>query len=165
MRKLCRMSEREADRAQPERLRKQAVVALVSDANREVSPEFRRHLRQHDAAPGLFTGAELTAVARSGLESAIARAVVVGRGVDAVDAISEALSERSESYVREQKCQLVADRHPSATLASASVQQACNEALLVASAIILDGRSLPRTSQRPALTDNLLAQPGSGATP
>ncbi len=48
VRKLCRMAEREADRGHPERLRQQAVAALLSDAEREISPEFRRRLREHD---------------------------------------------------------------------------------------------------------------------
>ena len=163
VRKLCRMSEREADQAQPERLRRQAVVALVSDANREISPEFRRRLREHDAVPGFFGAGELAAAARSGFEADIARAVVIGRGVDAIDAISNALRHRSDAYLREQRCQLVADRCPDATKASASVQKACDEALLVAATFIFDGCSPPKVSQRPMLTENLLAQPRPGA--
>lgn len=51
VRKLCGMAEREADRVHPERLRGQAVVALMFDAEREISPEFLRRLREHDTAP------------------------------------------------------------------------------------------------------------------
>jgi hypothetical protein len=75
VRKLCRMAEREADRAHPDRLFAQAVEALVSDAGREVSPDFRRRLREHDAAPSLFGANDLAAVARTGVEAEIARSI------------------------------------------------------------------------------------------
>ncbi len=48
------MAEREADRVRPDRLRGQAVVAFVSDGRKEISREFWRRLREHDAAPTLF---------------------------------------------------------------------------------------------------------------
>src|SRR5258708_38328117 len=69
VRMLCRMAEREADRAQPERLRRQAVAALVSDAGRELSPVFLRRLREHDSAPRLFGADQIAAAAPSGLEA------------------------------------------------------------------------------------------------
>src|SRR5712671_6161965 len=82
VRKLCRMAEREADRAHPERLLQQAVVAFVSDADREISPEFRRRLREHDSAPSLFGVSDLAESARTRLEADIARGIEAGQGVD-----------------------------------------------------------------------------------
>lgn len=124
VRKLCRMAERAADRAHPERLRAQAVVAFVSDANKEISPEFRRQLHRHDAAPTFFGAGELKAVARSALEADVAAHIQAYSGADAIDAISDALRRRSEGYRREQKCRLVANRYPDTSLASAAVRKA-----------------------------------------
>jgi hypothetical protein len=163
VRKLCRMAEREADRAHRDRLRRQAVAALVSDAGREISPEFRRRLREHDAAPSLFGANDLAAAARTGLEDEIARNIDFGHSVDSTDAVCDALRRRSEGYAREQKCQLVADRHPNATIASESVKKACNDGALIAATLILAGQSAPKTNSRIRLTENLLVQPNSGA--
>lgn len=74
------MSEREADRAHPERLLQQAVVALGCDADREISPEFRRRLRQHNSAPNLFDAHDLAESARTELEIDIARNIQAGPG-------------------------------------------------------------------------------------
>jgi len=157
------MAEREADRAHPERLRRQAVAALVSVAGREISPEFRRLLREHDAVPSLFGANELAASARTGLEADIARNIDAGHGVDSIDAVCEALGRRGEGYAREQKCQLVADRHPNASIASEYVREACVDGALVAATLILGGRPAPRISNRVLASENLLAEPSSGA--
>ncbi len=163
--KLCRMAEREADRARPERLRRQAVAALVSDASREISPEFRRRLREHDAVPSLFDANELTVSARTGLEAEIARNISAGCGVDSVDAVREALRWRGEGYAREQKCRLVADRHPNASIASESVKNALCDGASIAATLILDGRPAPRISDRVVVSENLLPQPRTGGVP
>src|SRR5690348_13512368 len=109
VRKLCRMSERDADRLRPERLKEQAVEALVSDASREISADFIREL---GSAPSLFRKSNLEKAARTGLEVDIARNV--GEGSEPKDAIGDALRRRGENYSREQKCTLIADRHPNA---------------------------------------------------
>ncbi len=157
------MAEREADRARPERLRLQAVAALISDAKREISPTFLRHLRQHDASPRLFAAGEIAAVAQSGLESDIARSIGAGLGVDSTDAVCDALRRRGGNYAREQKCQLIADRHPAATAASDCVERACNEAVLVAATVVLNCDRMPRADNRVRLDENLLARPNGGA--
>jgi hypothetical protein len=154
VRKLCRMSEREADRARPDRLREQAVAAFVSEASREISPEFRKRLRDHDATPTLFSARELGKLARLGLEAVVASNV--GNGADPTGAICDALRQRGEGYVREQKCQLIADRHPSATSASESVRKAFDEGSPVAARLILAGQSVAKTGNRVQLTENLL---------
>ena len=87
------MAEREADRARPERLHQQAVVALVSDADREISPEFRRRLREHDRAPSFFDANELAESARSGLEIDITQNLQAGQGFDSTNAVRDARSE------------------------------------------------------------------------
>ena len=162
VRKLCRMAEREADRAQPDLLRRQAITALISDANREISSEFRRRLRDHSVAPGLFGARELAISAKTGLEAAIAGNIEAGYGIDVIDAICDALRRRGEGYAREQKCQLVADRHPYATIASESVKKACGDGALIAARLILDGQSAPPIHSRVRVTDNLLPQLASG---
>jgi hypothetical protein len=73
------MAEREADRARSERLRRQAVVALASDASREISPQFLQQLRGHDAAPSLFGASELAMSARTGFEVEIVRNISAGQ--------------------------------------------------------------------------------------
>jgi len=158
------MAEREADRAQPERLRRQAVAALVSDAGRELSPGFLRRLREHNTAPRLFGAGKIAAAAQSGLESDIARTLVVGRGVDSTDALCDALRRRGEGYAREQRCQLIADRHAAANVASANVKTACDESALVAATLILSGESAPRIDHRVQLSENLLTGQNSGAS-
>jgi len=161
VRKLCRMAEREADRAHPDRLRQQAVAALVSDAGGEISPEFRRRLREHDAAPSLFSANDLATAARTGLEAEIARNINARHGIDSM--VCEALRRRGEGYAREQKCRLVADRHPNASIASESVKKAFDDCALVAATLILDGRPAPRISDRVLVSENLLPQSRSGA--
>jgi hypothetical protein len=161
VRKLYRMAEREADRAHPDRLLAQAVEALVSDAGREISRNFRRQLLEHDAAPSLFGAKDLAAAARTGLEAEIARSIDGGHGMPSMDAVRDALYRRGEGYAREQKCQLVADRHPDATIASESVKKAFDAGSLVAAAMILAGLSVPKMSSV-RLNENLLAQPSSG---
>jgi hypothetical protein len=149
------MAERAADRAHPERPRQQAVVALVSEGDREISPEFSRRLREHDRAPGFFDANELAESARSGLEIDIARNMQAGQGVDSTNAVGEALRRRAESYSREQKCKLIADRDPEASIASGAVKKACDEGALTAARRILEGQSSPDQrsgshGQRPA---------------
>jgi hypothetical protein len=157
------MAERQADRARPDLLCQQAVAALVSDADREVSPDFRRMLREHDAAPSLFGPSELTTVARTPLEADIARNIELGEGIASTDAICDALRRRGEGYAREQKCRLVACRHPYATVASESVKKACNDSAPVAATLILTGQSAPKANKRVRLSEDLLAQRTSGA--
>ena len=163
VRKLCRMAEREADRAHPERLLKQAVVAFVSDANREISQEFHRRLREHDSAPSLFGASDLAKSARTGLESDIARSIEAGQRVDPTDALRDALRRRGESYSREQKCRLIADRHPDASIASRSVKKACDEGAVIAAKRIMDGQRVPQINDRVSLNEDLLGRPGSEA--
>jgi hypothetical protein len=163
--KLCRMAEREADRGRPGRLREQAVAALRADAGREISPEFRRCLRQHDANPGFFDASEFTRSARSRLEADIARVFEAHSGVGSGDAICEALRRLCESYALEQKCKLITDRNPNASIVLASVAQAFNEAAPIAARLVLDGEPAPRISDRVRLEENLLLRPGSVASP
>jgi len=112
------MAEREADRAHPERLRVQAVVAFSSEAEREISQEFRRWLRQHDSAPGLFDTSELAALAQGGLEVEIARNLEAGVAVDLMEATRSAFRQRGERYVREVRRKLITDRRPDASIVS-----------------------------------------------
>jgi hypothetical protein len=165
VRKLCRMAEREADRSHADRLCRQAVAALVSDAGRKISPEFRRRLREHSASPNLFGANDLTAAAWAGLETEIARNIDVGHGVDAMDALCDALRRLGEGYAREQKCQLVTDRHPCATIASESVKKAFDDGALEAATLIMAGQSAPKTNNRVRLTENLLVQSSSEVGP
>lgn len=162
VRKLCRMAERDADRARPDLLRKQALAALVSHASEEISPDFRRQLRERDARPSLFATSELATAARTSLEAEIAQNIEGSRGVPSRDAICDALRRRGEGYAREQRCQLIADRHPHATVASESVKKACSEVASAAAELILAGRPAPRTSGRIGLAENLLAQSSKG---
>lgn len=157
------MAEREADRAHSDRLVQQAITALVSDAGREISPEFRRRLRNHDASPGLFDSKDLAASAQTGLEAEISRSIELS--ADSTRAVSEALRRRGEGYAREQKCQLVADRHPNATIASESVKRAFYEGAMAAASLILAGQPAVNTNNRLQLTENLLGPPTSGANP
>jgi hypothetical protein len=162
VRKLCLMAEREADRVRPDRLREQAVAALISDADREISPDFRRRLRDHSKTPGLFSANEIVTAARTGLETEIARNIDFGNAVDPTDAVRDALRRRGEGYVREQKCALVADRHPYATLASEGPKKAFEDGAPIAATLILTGQSPPNKNNRVQLTENLLARPASG---
>lgn len=165
VRKLCRMTEREADRARPDLLCRQAVTALLSDAHREISSDFCEKLRARDAAPDLFAADELTAMARTGLEVDIARNVRHNQALASSEAIHEALCRRSEGYGREQKCQLIADRHPYATAASESFQKACDDGALRAASLVLAGQPVSKANRRVRLSENLLAQPMNGAGP
>ncbi len=83
--------------------------------------------------------------------------------MDSTDALCEAIRLRGDSYVREQKCQLIADRHPAATMASDSVKKAWDEAAPIAAAVILNGDRGPRNDNRVRLDEDLLARPSSGA--
>jgi hypothetical protein len=156
------MAEREADRACPERLRQYAVVVLVSVTSKEISPEFRGRLQEHNVAPSLFGASELASSSRSGLERAIVQNISAGRGVNVVDAIREALRQRGAGYAREQKCRLVTDCHPYASISSESVKKAFDDTALAAAVLILDGRPAPRISDRVAVNENVLPQPRGG---
>jgi hypothetical protein len=156
------MAERVADRAHPERLRDQALAALSTDAEKEVSAEFRRQLRQREAAPGLFDASELVASAKSGLEAAIAQNVEAGVAIDSVEATRSALRERGENYVREQTRELIADRYPKVSVVSGAVRAAFEEAALPAAMLILDGRPAPRIENRVRLDEDLRAPRASG---
>ena len=165
VRKLCRMVEREADRARPERLCQQAVTVLAALGGQEISPVFRRKLEMREAAPDLFAASELAAMASTGWEAEIARGIGLDPALDATRAVCDALRRRIEGYSREQTSQLIADRHPNATAASESFKKACNDAVPTAAALILAGQPAPRTDTRVRLSENLLAQPASGAGP
>jgi hypothetical protein len=160
VRKLADMTEREADRAHPERLCQHAITALMSDAGREISPEFRRSLRQHDITPCLFGPTELAATARTGLEEQIIQNI--NAGSNSLDAVHGALLRRSEGYAREQRCRLIVDRHPNASVASESFKTACNDGASIAAKLILDGLPAPRGANRVLASENLLAQRSSG---
>ena len=165
---LCRMAEREADRAQPERLRSQAVrgLGVWTRGRREaLACVPAAPFREHDAAPRLFGAGEIAAAAQTWLESDIARAVASGRGVDSTDALRDAFRRRGEGYALEQKCQLIADRHPAATLAPQSVKAACDEGALIAATLILSGQTMPRINPRVRLNDDLLGHRNGGAAP
>jgi hypothetical protein len=163
VRKLCRMAEREADRAQLERLRLQALVAFSSEAEREISQEFRRRLRQHDEAPGLFDASELAASAQAGLEVDIARNLEAGVVVDSTEATRSALRQRSEGYVRELRRKLITDRRPDARMVSGIVKDAFDEAALPAAKLILDAHRAPRIENRVRLDEDLRAPRDRGA--
>jgi hypothetical protein len=165
VRKLCRMAEREADRAHPGRLFRQAVAALVSEGDREISPEFRRRLGEHDRAPSFFDASDLAESARSGLEVDIARNIQAGQGIDSTSAICNALRRRAERHSREQICQLIADRQPEASIASAAVKEACDQGALTAARRILAGGPSSQVSDRVRIDEDLLVRPGSGARP
>jgi hypothetical protein len=165
VRKLCRMAEREADRAHPDRLLRQAVAALVSEGNREISLENRQGLREHDRAPGFFDARDLAESARSGLEVDIARNIQAGQAVDSTSAICNALRRRAERHCRELKCKLIADRHPEASIVSAAVEKACYQGALTAARRILADELSPQVSDRVRIDDDLLVRPGSGARP
>lgn len=157
------MAEREADRVRPDRLRRQAVAAFVSDARREISPEFRRQLRDHDAATSLFIAKDLAAAARTGLEIEIARNIDFGEDAGSTAAVRDALRRRGDAYAREQRCRLVAERNPHTTLASESVKKACDDGAAHAAALILAGRPAPDENNRVRLTENLIVQNSNGA--
>jgi hypothetical protein len=165
VRKLCRMAEREADRAHPERLRRQAAEALASDADREFVSEFRRRLRQHESAPNLFDAHELAESARTGLEIDVARNIQAGPGVDSADALSDALRRRGERYSGEHKCQLIVDRHPEASIVSEALKRACAEAAPIAARRILDGQPARQINDRVRVDEDLLVRHSDGAWP
>jgi hypothetical protein len=155
------MAEREADRVRPDRLRRQAIAALLLDAGREISPEFHRRLREHDAVPTLFGARELAAVARTGLETDIARNIDFGQSADSTAAVRDALRQGGEAYSREQRCQLIAERHPNATIVSECAKKACDGAP-DAAALILAGRPFPKANNQVRLTEDLLVQATGG---
>jgi hypothetical protein len=109
VRKLCLMAEREADRVRLDRLREQAVAALISDANREISPEFRRWLRDHSKAPGLFSANELFTATRTGL-----RAVAV-RAIAAMAEFARLADSPDGALAVQREAQLISPANPEAT--------------------------------------------------
>jgi hypothetical protein len=119
------MAERQADRNNPDRLRDQAVSALEFDANREISLRFLERLRERDAALGLFDSGDLIRMAQSDLECRIARSIEAAPRTESIIALADAFHHRCESFAREQKYQLIADRHPQASLISACMRTAC----------------------------------------
>jgi hypothetical protein len=156
------MAEREADRAHPERLREQALAAFTSEAESGMSTEFRRRLQQHVLAPGLFDANELAASAQTGLEVEIARNIESRVAVDSVEATRSALCQRGENYNRELKRKLITDRCPNASIVSAAVKAAFDEAALPAAELILQGRPAPRIENRVRLNEDLRGPLGSG---
>lgn len=162
VRKLCRMAEREADRIRPGRLRCQAIEAFVSVGRKEISPEFHRQLREHDVAPTLFGAQELVESARTGLETDIARNIELSPSADSTAAVRDAFRQRGGAYALEQRCQLITERHPYATIVSESVRQAFDQGAPEAAILILAGRSLPNAVDHVRLTENLLLQTNRG---
>lgn len=165
MRKLGRMAEREADRAHPERLRQQAVTALVSEVSKDISTDFLHKVREFNSEPEFFSAEKLQAAARSRVEVEIAQAVAIDNNADAIDAISDALRLRTDACSREQKCHLIADRHPEASKVAAAFRKACDDAILVASVFILEGRKPPRQRKSSMLAENLLLGNNLGSAP
>jgi hypothetical protein len=157
------MAERDADRAHPERLRVQAVVAFSSEAEREISQEFRRRLRQHDSAPGLFDTSELAGLAQGGLEVEIARNLEAGVAVDSLEATRSAFGQRSERYVRELRRKLITDRRPDSSIVSRIVKKAFDEAALPAAKLVFDGHRAPRIENRVRLDEDLRVPRDRGA--
>ncbi len=153
MRKLCRMSEREVDRCQPERLKAQALTALVAEGG-GVSAKFKERLISHDMTPTFFGIRELASSAQSGLE--VQTVHNLQQGLGSRDALAAALSERGRNYAREQQCRLVADRESYATKAAQSVRDACQAAANEAAALILAGQRVPANTNRVQLGENLL---------
>jgi hypothetical protein len=154
------MAEREADRVHPERLCQQAVEALLSDADREISSEFRRRLREHDSEPGLFDANDLVEIAQTELEAEIARNVEAGQETNS--AVCDAFRQWGERYSRDQKCQLIADRHPNASIIAKSVKKAFAEGAPIVAKRILGGQPASQNKDRVRLNENLL-QPSSEA--
>jgi hypothetical protein len=154
------MSEREADRCQPDRLQAQALVALVKEGG-EISAEFKERLNSHDARPTLFGARDLTIFARSALEVRIVQNLQLGSD-NGAEALATALRERGAGYVREQKCQLIADRESSATIAADCVKKACDDAATDAAALILTNQRAPANANRVQLSEDLLGQSNSG---
>ena len=154
------MAEREADRAHPERLCHHAIRALVSVAGREISPEFRQSLRRHDETPSLFGPTELAATARTRLEEQISQNI--NEGANPLDAVRSALLCLSDGYAREQKSQLIVDRHPDASRASESFRAACNDGASIAAQLILDRLPAPQIANRVLASENLLAPRSDG---
>ena len=70
-----------------------------------------------------------------------------------------------ERYSREQKCRLITDRHPEASIALAAVKKACDEGTPAAARRILTGDPPPQISNRVRIGEDLLVRPGSGARP
>ena len=159
------MTEREADRARLGLLCQQAVTAMAFVGCREISPDFRRRLKERDAAPGLFAASELADMARTGLEVEVARSIALDQRLGSTDASSDALRRRAEGYAREQTSQLIADRHPYATAASKSFKRACSDAVPIAAPLILAGQPAPKADNSIKLSENLLVQSTSGASP
>lgn len=161
MRKLCRMSERLADRCHPERLQAQALTALTVEAG-AISAEFKDILKRQDQQRSFFGYRELAAAAHSSLECEIVQTLKVEPALAASDAIRTALSARSEAYVREQKCRLIADRESCATEATESVRKACHDAAADAAALVLRNERAPANVNRVRLDENLLARVAAG---
>jgi hypothetical protein len=123
---------------------------------------LQRFYWTHDAAPTLFGAKDLAAVARTGLETDIARNIDFGQSAASTAAVRDALRQRGDAYAREQRCQLIAERHPNATIVSESVKKACDDGAPDAAALILAGRPFPKANNHVRLTEDLLAQASGG---
>lgn len=161
VRRLCKMAEREADRAHPERLRDQALAAFVFDAER-MSVDFHRRLRRCALSSDLFDANELAALAKTGLEAEIARNIEAGVVVGPAEAICSALRQQGKNHVRELNRQLITDRRSDTSIVSNAVQRALDEAAPLAARLILQGRRAPRIEDRVHLDEDLRAPLGSG---
>ena len=138
----------------------QALRALEVEGNREISADFRRHLNSHDTARSLFGVGDLAVLARSGLEVLVVQDLRLGSD-NGIAALATALKERADGYALEQKCQLVTDRDPCATVASETVKKACADVAPVAAELILTGQPVPKMCGRVRLTENLLVRSSS----
>ena len=162
VRKLGQMAEREADRAHPERLREQALGAFSSEAEREISAEFRRRLREHHRAPRLFDLSELAASAQTGLETEIARNLEVGVLVDSLEATRSAFRQRGECHVREVKRKLITDRRSDVSMVSDAVKTAFDELALPAAKLVLEDSGAPPIENCVRLDEDLRGPLGGG---
>jgi len=154
------MSEREADRFRPDRLKTEACIALVAEG-REISADFKERLSSHDTMPTLFGVRDLAIYARSGLEVQVVQNLQSG-SKNGTDALITALRDRGDAHAREQACRLVADRASCATVASNSVKKACHDAAPEAAARILTNQGVPANSNRVQLGEDLLGRAASG---
>lgn len=156
------MTDRESDRVHPERLREQAAVALAAEANRELSPAFRRVLAQGENASDLFWKHELARTAQSGLEVQISGLLITGSKLKPLDAVEAALRDRGSAYLREHRIELIADREPCVEKILKSASQAWSEAAPVVAKGTMEGSRTVRSVTRVQIDENLLPSPSSG---
>ncbi len=164
-RKLFQMSEREADRGHPERLRSQAVKGFENRLNDDVSSTFRQRLKDRESTARLFDGSELLKIARSRLEVGIAQQICDDPAVSSIEAIRRVFDAMGEVLLNYQKQIFLMDRYSFATTASWVAKTACQEASRVASASFLGHSAAPPFKNCIPLNDDLLPQSDRGTHP